>query len=38
LRAVEKLAAAVGGRCGREDAGPSARFLARLEWLVRASS
>lgn len=38
LRAVEKLAAAVGGRRGRGDAGPSARFLARLEWLVRALS
>jgi hypothetical protein len=35
LREVEKLASAVGGRRGRQEAGPSRQFLERLEHVVR---
>ena len=35
LREVEKLADAVGGRRSGENGGPPARFLARLERLLR---
>ena len=35
LRRVEALASAVGGRRGREGAGPSRRFLRRLERAAR---
>ena len=35
LRALEMIAGAVGGRCGRTDRQPPAGFLARLENLTR---
>jgi hypothetical protein len=38
LREVEALASAVGGRRGRDGAGPSTRFLERLEQAVRVFS
>jgi hypothetical protein len=38
LREVERLADAVGGRRSGENRGPPARFLARLERLVRGFS
>jgi hypothetical protein len=38
LREVNTLADIVGGRRGREDSGPSQRFLDRLEEAVRELS
>ncbi len=38
LRKVKALAQIVGGRRGREDGGPSQRFLDRLEQAVRELS
>jgi hypothetical protein len=38
LREVKALAQIVGGRRGREDGGPSQRFLDRLELAVRELS
>jgi hypothetical protein len=38
LREVEALANAVGGRRGRDGAGPTRKFLKRLEHVVRVSS
>jgi hypothetical protein len=37
LREVEALASAVGGRRARQSAGPSRRFLERLEQAVHGS-
>ena len=38
LDEVEALASAVGGRRARQGAGPSRRFLKRLEYAVRGAS
>ena len=38
LRTVEAIAKAVGGRRSRDTAGPSRRFLKRLEEAARGSS
>lgn len=35
LREAKTLAEMVGGRCGRDDGGPSQHFLDRLEQAVR---